>query len=109
MKNLSFKEIDWARKILELPEEATYYEIKKAYRELVKKYHPDKCSKRKKKKREEKIKEINKAYELIAQYCSNYKFSFRKKEADEFDREKVYKEHMDRFYDNWWGDIDKDK
>ena len=42
-KNMNFKQIDEARKLLELGEEATMDEIKGAYRRLAFKYHPDRC------------------------------------------------------------------
>jgi curved DNA-binding protein len=48
--------------ILGVSENATQDEIKKAYRKLAKKYHPDIC---KTKECEEKFKEINTAYEIL--------------------------------------------
>lgn len=50
-------------KILEVSENATEKEIKKAYRKLAKKYHPDKC---KTPECEEKFKEINAANEILS-------------------------------------------
>jgi len=47
---------------LEINESATQAEIKKAYRRLARKYHPDIC---KKPECEEKFKEINAAYEVL--------------------------------------------
>ncbi len=47
---------------LGVSESATQDEIKKAYRKLARKYHPDIC---KKKECEEKFKEINTAYEIL--------------------------------------------
>jgi curved DNA-binding protein len=48
---------------LEISENATQAEIKKAYRKLARKYHPDIC---KKPECEEKFKEINAAYEVLS-------------------------------------------
>jgi len=48
--------------LLGVPETATQEEIKKAYRKLARKYHPDLC---KKPECEEKFKEINTAYEIL--------------------------------------------
>jgi len=48
---------------LEINESATPAEIKKAYRKLARKYHPDIC---KKPECEEKFKEINAAYEVLS-------------------------------------------
>ncbi len=49
--------------ILGVSENATQEEIKKAYRKLARKYHPDIC---KKPECEEKFKEINTAYEILS-------------------------------------------
>jgi DnaJ-class molecular chaperone with C-terminal Zn finger domain len=49
--------------ILGVPRNATLDEIKKAYRELALKYHPDR---NKSKEAEEKFKEINEAYAVLS-------------------------------------------
>lgn len=49
--------------ILGVPRNASQEEIKKAYRRLVRKYHPDIC---KKPECEEKFKEINEAYQVLS-------------------------------------------
>jgi len=95
-------EIEKARKILKLSEKASIADVKNSYKKLVKKYHPDKCRDEKKKFCEKKIKEINKAYETIMEYCLNYRIPLRNdlsKKQDISD-----KEHMDRFYNGWWAD-----
>jgi molecular chaperone DnaJ len=51
-------------KILDIPRSATPDEIKKRYRELAKKLHPDKS---KGEKADEAMAEINKAYEILSQ------------------------------------------
>ena len=64
------KEADTAYKILEIPKSATNDEVKKAYRKMAKKYHPDKVvteNEAIKKGAEEKFKEVQKAYEAIQQ------------------------------------------
>jgi len=50
-------------KILDLPRDASQYEIKKRYRELAKKLHPDKS---KEEKPDETMANINKAYEILS-------------------------------------------
>ncbi len=52
-------------KILGVSENASDDEIKKAYRKLAVKYHPDKVSGAEKKKAEEKFKEITEAYYVL--------------------------------------------
>ena len=49
--------------LLQVPEKASYLEIKKAYRKLAKKYHPDKNLSG---KSDEKIKLINEAFEVLS-------------------------------------------
>lgn len=59
---------DWAYKALEVEPSATDEEIKKAYRRVAMKYHPDKVAsagEEIKAKATEKFQEINKAYEFI--------------------------------------------
>ena len=63
--------------ILEVNETAPQEEIKKAYRRLAFKYHPDKCPEEKKKEGEEKFKEIAAAYYVLGD-------EKRKKEYDDY-------------------------
>jgi DnaJ-class molecular chaperone len=100
-----FNQIDGARKILGLDEDASLDEIKEAYRNLSLTYHPDRCKEKDKKLCEEKFKRISHAKELILNYCSNYRYSFAEKEVKKnvLDREQY--EHLKRFYDGWFGDL----
>ncbi|MDT0538887.1 MULTISPECIES: TerB family tellurite resistance protein [Croceitalea] len=64
------KSADNAYKILEIEKSVTDDEVKKAYRNMAKKYHPDKViteNEAIKKGAEEKFKEVQKAYEVIQQ------------------------------------------
>lgn len=79
MSGISFKEIDLARKTLELPSSATLKEIQKAYRALCKKWHPDKCQE--KELCHEKMKEINRSYKLILKYIDGYSYAFTEKKV----------------------------
>ncbi|GAB6189382.1 hypothetical protein JCM30566_11210 [Marinitoga arctica] len=58
---------DYYRSLLNLPENFTKDELRKRFRELTKKYHPDKCIDDKN-KCEEKFKKINEAYEFLLKY-----------------------------------------
>ena len=62
------KSADNAYKILEIEKSATDDEVKKAYRKMAKKYHPDRVVTQNeaiRKGAEEKFKEVQKAYEII--------------------------------------------
>lgn len=68
IKAMFFKNPDSAYKILEISRNATDVEIKKAYRDMVKKYHPDKLQhldEAHRKGGEEKFKKVQEAYEQI--------------------------------------------
>ncbi len=68
IRAMFIKESGNAYKILEVNEDASVDEIKKAYRSMVKKYHPDKVRTQDeaiRKGAEEKFKEVQKAYEEI--------------------------------------------
>ena len=87
-----FEIIDKSRKLLGLQDSATMDEIKKNYRALLHKWHPDKC-KGDKKKCKEMTADIIKAYHIIMNYCENYKFSFTNEEV---------KKHYNST--DWWFD-----
>jgi len=68
IKAMFYNSSDSAYKILELDSNATISEIKKAYRKMAKKYHPDKVShlgKEHQKGAEEKFKKVQEAYEQL--------------------------------------------
>jgi hypothetical protein len=62
--------IEQALEVLELGPAATPQDVKQAYRDLVKIWHPDRFPNdpRVRRKAEEKLKEINKAYEILQGY-----------------------------------------
>jgi len=102
----SFKTINEARKILGLGKTATLEEIKKAYKKLALKYHPDRCKEKGKKKCEEMFKKINHANDILMAYCINYKFSFKEEDIEKTDIDKAAYEHLKRFYSDWLGDLE---
>ena len=68
LKAMFFKSAESAYKILELDKTATDTEVKKAYREMVKKYHPDKLQHMDEAYRQgarEKFNKVQEAYETI--------------------------------------------
>ncbi len=98
MIDFSFKKIDTARKLLGLSSEATIGEIKKAYWEKVKKFHPDKIKdKIEKEKNKETIVQINQAYKILLDYIEKYRFSFKEKDVIRNDPQKS----MRRFSKDW--------
>ncbi|MBN1687500.1 MAG: DnaJ domain-containing protein [Candidatus Omnitrophica bacterium] len=100
-KKIGFEQIDQARKILDLDESATLKEIKEAYRHLASKYHPDRCRKSKLKICERKIREINHAKDILLGYCSNYRYSFKERDAMRNSFEEEEYAYLKRFYDGW--------
>ncbi len=70
IKAMFVKAADNAYKILEIDKSVTDDQVKKAYRNMAKKYHPDRVNTENeaiKKGAEEKFKEVQKAYETIQQ------------------------------------------
>jgi len=101
-----FKQIDEARKLLGLAEDATLQEIKEAYRRLALKYHPDRCKGKNKKEHEEMFKKISHANDTLIAYCAGYRHSFKEKDVKRNTMDKATYEHLKRFYDGWWADLD---
>ena len=101
-----FNQIDNARKLLGLDETATLEEIKETFRKLSFKYHPDRCKDEKKKECEEIFKKISNAKDIILNYCANYRYSFKEPDVKKNTMDKGLYEHLRRFYDGWFGDLD---
>ena len=100
MDKINFNEINDARKILGLSEEASLEGIKKAYRHLSKKWHPDKY-KEDKEQSHEMMKKINKAYKLINKYIESYRYSFKKEKIVDNSVEGRWKKQFGS--DHLWG------
>ena len=101
-----FEQINEARELLGLEEDATLDEIKKAYRKLAYEYHPDKCREEKKKECEEIFKRISHANDILMSYCAGYKYSFKKKDVKRNTMDREFYKYLKRFCDGWWGDLD---
>lgn len=68
IKSMFIEETDWAYKVLETEKSATNEEIKKAYRQMALKYHPDKVAylgEEIRKSANEKFQKVNEAYEKV--------------------------------------------
>lgn len=96
-----FEEIDEARRLLGLGDAATLKEIKSAYRTLAQRHHPDKHDSSIHKS-DETMKRLNKAYKLLLDYCTDYKYNFRLEDiARAYPAEEDYK----RWYERWSGSV----
>jgi molecular chaperone DnaJ len=103
---VKFKQVDEARSLLGLDETATLEEIKDAYRQLSLKYHPDRLHRKEKKHAEEIMKKINHAKDILLIYCANYRYSFKERDVKVSSFDKETYQHLKRFYDGWWDDLD---
>jgi molecular chaperone DnaJ len=71
-------------KVLGIKEGASYDEIKRAYRELVKKYHPDRYRDNPLSDlAEEKMREINEAYEYLMKNAGSYQYKYGSYESSD--------------------------
>jgi len=80
-----FEKLDEARRALELPEEATLEEIRRAYRRKVLQLHPDRKREQRCREYRKEMVQVNKAYQIIRDYIREYRFSFKKEEAERYD------------------------
>jgi DnaJ-class molecular chaperone len=96
-----FNEIEEARKLLGLGEAATLKEIKKAYRTLAHRHHPDKHG-ADNSAESETMKQLNRAYKLIMDYCNEYKYSFKKEDVA---RTYPHDEYLRTFKEKWHDSI----
>ncbi|MDD5456274.1 MAG: DnaJ domain-containing protein [Candidatus Margulisbacteria bacterium] len=94
-----FEKINNARKLLGLNEITTIKEIKEHYHDRIKQAHPDTNSKDP--DSHWKTVEIMKAYELIAKYCQNYRFSFKKEDYVK-QNQRSFDKTSDAEYAAWW-------
>ena len=83
------EQIEEALETLHLPKLITKEEIKRQYRYLTKKYHPDRCT-----EDDEKIKRINEAYALLMRYIEEFRYTF---DEDEIARQLPGEKHEQRF------------
>ena len=71
----SYDQLIKAKTLLGLHDKATLSEIKLRYKNLMKKWHPDKHQKDIDTATKMSV-QINEAYSLILQYCNNYEYRF---------------------------------
>ena len=90
MKRKECAKIKEAADLLGLGEKASLAEIKKAYRSLSKKHHPDILKNSKQKAEKVEMHKITEAYQLLLHYCSEYRFPLIPGENEQLEG------------DDWW-------
>jgi hypothetical protein len=99
-KTIGFAEIDWARRLLGLGEQASLQEIKAAYRRLCKQWHPDVHGPEPQSSRQ--FQEIDAAYRLLLHYCQHYRLSFAREDVESFDPEQWwFRRFGDTIHPGW--------
>lgn len=94
---MTFEDLEEARTVFSLAESATLQEIKNRHRALVKRHHPDAAG-----SENERIRQINAAYQLLLNYCHNYRYSFSREEfLAQFPEERIRHQFSN---DPIWGD-----
>ena len=93
---MAYEDLQEALRIFGLRDQATLGEIRKRHRTLVKEYHPDRGN-----ADPEQIRRINRAYEILQNYCANYRYSFS---LDEYLEQNPEERIKRQFYDDpVWG------
>jgi curved DNA-binding protein CbpA len=87
---MTFEELDRARRLFSLHERATLREIKNRHRALAKRFHPD----RGENGDPEQMRQVNAAYRLLIDYCTDYRFSFARDEFFEQNPEERMREQF---------------
>ena len=80
------KKIKDALEFMDIPPLSSIKDIKRQYKKLSKKYHPDIIGD------SEMMHKLNESYNVLMDYCENYKFTF-----DEYE---IKKQHPDSYYKN---------
>jgi curved DNA-binding protein CbpA len=75
-----------ALEFMDIPPLSSIKDIKRQYKKLSKKYHPDKQGD------DKMMHKLNESYGVLVVYCENYKFTF--------DESEIKKQHPDNFYKN---------
>ncbi|MEW6456343.1 MAG: GvpL/GvpF family gas vesicle protein [Acidobacteriota bacterium] len=93
IKKVEFEALNKAMNTLGLSNKVTQLEMKKAYRKLAFKYHPDKNLHNPETR--SRFAELNNAYKLLSLYCHGSKHSFEKEKAGDFISVRIIKDLMD--------------
>ncbi len=101
MNDTQWQALEQARQTLQLGERASLSEIKQAYHRLCKLYHPDIADAQQASR--QMMYALTAAYELLSNYCSEYRFPLTRSEGREvvdlYDPEEWWR---DRFGEDVW-------
>ena len=101
MTRKEWAEIKAAAELLGLGEKASLAEIKKAYRRLSKKCHPDVQKRSRQNAGTIAMHKLTEAYQTLLHYCAEYRFPFIPGEDEQLEAEDWW---FDRFgQDHLWG------
>lgn len=101
MNKREWQAVEQARELFRLGERATVNEMKYAYRQMCKKYHPDRAQKGDQKKYAEIMCRLTEAHDLLMRYTKGYRFPLTPEKDDIYDPEDWW---MHRFgQDPLWG------
>lgn len=103
-------ELEKTYEILKVKKNANLEEIKKSYKELTKKYHPDLYQNNPLAElAEEKLKEINEAYELLENYFKNKKNDFYETKEQNIQYKDIETDKYQKHYSNssFWDKVKK--
>ena len=100
MTKEEWQAIDEARQLLNLGERATTGEMKRAYRQMCKRHHPDVVGKESADDAAI-MRELTRGYDLLMRYCDQFRIPLVPDDGDNMDPEDWW---MDRFgHDPLWG------
>ena len=85
-----------AARLLEIETSASLHDIRAQYHKLLKNWHPD-SSHHTPEESHQKTILLNEAYDLLVDYCMNYKFSFRSEDLNKNIEKNPAKLWMERY------------
>ena len=101
MTRKEWADIQAAAKLLGLGEKASLSEIKKAYRRLSKKHHPDVLKTAKQKAVKVAMHELTEGYQTLLKYCAEFRFPLIPGENEQLEGEDWWFERFGQ--DHLWG------